>query len=117
MGQSDLDPRTIDLNLNVNFSIEIFYQCEYLAQVERPNYGTITACLRKGSAYRYKNMQEQGQDFTEMTSHEVWYIFIMNVSYPDNTKFIQFIEILLPVTKMKELFTLCLHIILISYPP
>ena len=47
MGQSDLDPRTIDLNLNVNLPIEILYQYEYVAQVERLNYGTIIACLRK----------------------------------------------------------------------
>ena len=37
MGQSDLDPRTIDLNLNVNLLIEILYQNEYVAQVERLN--------------------------------------------------------------------------------
>ena len=54
MGQSDIDPRTIDLNLNVNLPIEILYQYEYVAQVERVNYGTITACLSKGSAYRCK---------------------------------------------------------------
>ena len=54
MGQSDLDPRTIDLNLNVNLNIEILYQYEYVAQVERLYYGTITACLRKGSTYRCK---------------------------------------------------------------
>ena len=29
MGKSDLDPRTIDLNLNVNLPIEILYQYEY----------------------------------------------------------------------------------------
>ena len=51
MGQNDLDPRTIDLNLNVNLAIEIVYQNEYVAQVERHNYGTITACHRKGSAF------------------------------------------------------------------
>ena len=54
MGQSDLDLRTIDLNLHVNLTIEILYQYEYVAQVERLNYGTITACLRKNSAYRCK---------------------------------------------------------------
>ena len=54
MGQNDLDTRTIDLNLNVNLAIEILYQYEYVAQEERLNYGTITACLRKGSAFRYK---------------------------------------------------------------
>ena len=31
-----------------------FSQYENVAQVERLNYGTITACLRKGSAFRYK---------------------------------------------------------------
>ena len=55
MDQSDLDLRTIDLNLNVNLPIEILYQYKYVAQEERLNYGTITACLRKGSAYRCKN--------------------------------------------------------------
>ena len=54
MGTNDLDPRTIDLNLNVNLAIEILYQYEYVAQVERLNYGTITACLRKGSELRCK---------------------------------------------------------------
>ena len=54
MGQNDLDPRTIDLNLNVNLAIEILYQYEYVAQVVRLNYGAITACLRKGSAFRCK---------------------------------------------------------------
>ena len=51
MGQSDLDPEQYALNLNVNLPIEILYQYEYVAQVERLNHGTITACLRKGSAY------------------------------------------------------------------
>ena len=54
MDQKDLDPQTIDLNLNVNLVIEILYQYEYVAQEERLNYGTITACLRKGSAFRCK---------------------------------------------------------------
>ena len=45
MGKNDLGPRTFDLNLNVNLAIEILYQYEYVAQVERLNYGTITACL------------------------------------------------------------------------
>ena len=54
MGKNDLDPRTIDVNLNVNLAIEILLQYEYVAQVERLNYGTITTCLRKGSAFRCK---------------------------------------------------------------
>ena len=54
MDQNDLDPRTIDLNLDVNLAIEILYQYEYVAQVERLNYGTIIACVRKGSAFRCK---------------------------------------------------------------
>ena len=54
MGQNYLDPQTIDLNLNLNLAIEILYQYEYVAQVERLNYGTITAYLRKGSAFRGK---------------------------------------------------------------
>ena len=52
MGKNDIDPRTIDLNLNVNLAIKILYQYEYVAQVERLNYGIIPACLRKGSAFR-----------------------------------------------------------------
>ena len=53
MGKSGLVLPTIniDLNLSVNLSIEILYQYEYVAQIKRLNYGTITACLRKGSAY------------------------------------------------------------------
>ena len=54
MDQNDIDPRTIDLNLNVNLAIEILYQYTYVAQVERLNYGTITACLRECSAFRCK---------------------------------------------------------------
>ena len=54
MCKNDLDPRTIDLNLNVNLAIEMLYQYEYVARVERLNYGTITTCLRKGSAFRCK---------------------------------------------------------------
>ena len=54
MGQNDLDPRTIDLNFNVNLAIEILYQYKYVAQVERLNYGTTSACLRKGYAFRCK---------------------------------------------------------------
>ena len=54
MGKNDLDPRAIDLNLDVNLAIEVLYQYEYVAQVEILNYGTITACLRKGSAFRCK---------------------------------------------------------------
>ena len=45
MGQNDLDPRTIELNLNMNLAIEILYQDENVAQVESLNYVTITACL------------------------------------------------------------------------
>ena len=54
MCKNNLDPRTIDLNLNENLAIEILYQYEHVAQVERLNYGTITACLRKGFAFRCK---------------------------------------------------------------
>ena len=112
MGQNDLDPQTIDLNLNVYLAIEILYQYEYVAQVERLNYGTITACLRKDSAFRCKISRNKSKVLTEMTSHEILYIFKINVSYLDNTQFIQFIESILPyVTKMKKLFTLCFHVI------
>ena len=52
MGQSGIDPRTIDLNLYWNLPIEILYQNEYVALLERLNYGLITTCLRKGSEYR-----------------------------------------------------------------
>ena len=36
MGQSDLDPRTIDLYLNVTIPVWILYKYEYVAQVKRP---------------------------------------------------------------------------------
>ena len=52
MGQSDLDPRKIDLNLYGNLPAEILYKYEYVAHLERLNYGAITIFLRKGSAYR-----------------------------------------------------------------
>ena len=41
MGQSDLDPRTIDLGLFGNLPIELLYQYKYVAQLEtelRDNY-------------------------------------------------------------------------------
>ena len=96
MGQSDLDPRTIDLNLNVNLPIEILYQYEYVALIERLNYWTRTACLRKGSAYGARLRRKKSKFLTDMTSHKVWYIFKMNIPYLDNTIFIQFIESLFP---------------------
>ena len=52
VGQSDLDPQKIDLNLYGNLPIELLYQYAYVAQLERLNYGTITTFLRKGSGYR-----------------------------------------------------------------
>ena len=63
MDQNDLDPRTIDINLNVNLAIEILYQYEYVAQVERLNYGTIIAGLRKGYTFRCKIKKKQEQGF------------------------------------------------------
>ena len=96
MGQNDLDPRTIDLHINVNLAIEILYKYEHVAQVERLNYGAITACLRKGSAFRWKIKKNKNKVLTEMTSYKVKYIFEMNVLFLDNTQFIQFIESLLP---------------------
>ena len=71
MGQNNLDPRTIDLNLNVNLAIEILYQYEYVAQVERLNYGTITACLRKVLYIDARLSRNKSKDLTEMTLHEV----------------------------------------------
>ena len=53
--QSYLDPQTIDMNFYAYLpivSIEILYQYEYVAQLERPNYGTIATCRGKDSAYR-----------------------------------------------------------------
>ena len=52
MDQGDLGPRKININLNVNLPIDILYQYKYVAQVERLNYGTITAYLRKDSGTR-----------------------------------------------------------------
>ena len=73
MGQNDL--LTIDPNLNVNLAIEILYQYEYVAQVERLNYGTVTACLRKGSAFRckIKYKQEQGFNGNDVTWSLVYF--------------------------------------------
>ena len=42
MGQSDLDPRTINLNLYGNLLIEILYQYECVAQLEKLNKGRDT---------------------------------------------------------------------------
>ena len=89
----------IDLNLNVSLPIEIFYQYEYVAQVERLNHGTITACLTNVERVLHidaRLSRNKSKVLTEMTLHEVQYIFKMNVSYLDNTKCIQFIESLLP---------------------
>ena len=47
MGQSDLDPRKIDLNLYGNLPIEILYQYAYVAQLVRTNYGAITTLLER----------------------------------------------------------------------
>ena len=63
MGQSDLDPRKIDLNLYGNLPIEILYQYAYIAQLERLNYLIITTFLRKGSAYRCEITWEQERGF------------------------------------------------------
>ena len=52
MGQNDLDPRIIDLNLNVYLAIEILYQYEYVCTGRETDYSAITACLRKGPAFR-----------------------------------------------------------------
>ena len=52
MDQSDLHSRTIDLNLYGNLPIEILYQYEYVVQLEKLNYGTITTRLRNGFAYQ-----------------------------------------------------------------
>ena len=71
MGQSDLDLRTIALDLNVDLPIEILYQYEYVAQVERLNRRKITACLRKCSAYRCQISRNKSKVLTEMTSNEV----------------------------------------------
>ena len=47
-----------------------------------------------------------------MTSHEVKYIFKMNVSYLDNTQFIHSLRAFSHKwLKMKKVFTLCLHVI------
>ena len=96
MSKNDLDPWTIDLHLNVNLAIEILYQYEYVAQVERLNFRTITAYLRKVLHFNARLSRNKSKVLTEMKSHEVKYIFKMNVSYLDNTQFIQIIESLLP---------------------
>ena len=67
MGQNDLDPRTIYLKLYVNLPIEILYQYQYVAQVERLTYGTITICLRKGSAYEARLRSNKSKVLTDMT--------------------------------------------------
>ena len=60
IGQSDLDPQTIDLNLDVILPIEILYQYVYVAEIERLNFGTVTACFRKGSAYQKEVASQKG---------------------------------------------------------
>ena len=119
MGQSDLDPRTIDLNLNVNLPIEILYQYKYVEQAERLNYGTTTACLRKGSAYRCKITKEHEQGFNgnnvawslvyfqkECIVHRQYKIYSIHWESSSTSE----------VTKMKELFTICLHVNLVILP-
>ena len=95
MGLNDLDSRTIDLNLNVNLAIEILYQYKYVTQVYRLNYGTITACVRKGSVFRCNIKKEQEQDFNGNDVKWSLEYFKINLSYLDDTQFIQFIESLL----------------------
>ena len=45
MCQNDLDPRTIDPTLYVNYPFDILYQSEYVAQLDKLSleYGKITA--------------------------------------------------------------------------
>ena len=61
MGQSDPDPRIIDLNLYMNFPIEILHQYEDVTQLERLNYGTITITRIR---------RDKSKVLTEMTSRE-----------------------------------------------
>ena len=70
MGKNDLDPRTIDLNLNMNLAIEILYQYGYVAQVERLNDGTITAFLERVLHFDARLSRNKSKVLTEMTSHE-----------------------------------------------
>ena len=69
--KNDLDPRTIDLNLNVNLAIEIVYQYEYVAQVERLNYGTKQHVLERVLHFDARVSRNKSKALTEMTSHEV----------------------------------------------
>ena len=48
MGQSDLDPRTIDLILYVSRPVELWYKDDYVVQTGRQNYGTIIILSLKG---------------------------------------------------------------------
>ena len=70
MGQSDLDPRTIELNLYGNLPIKILYQYEYVAQLEKLNYGTITICLRKVLHIDARFLRNKNKVFTGMTSRD-----------------------------------------------
>ena len=55
MGQNDLDPRTIDLNLNMNLAIEILHRYEYVEQVERLNYGTMAKSRKYQGVFEVKS--------------------------------------------------------------
>ena len=71
MDKNDLDPRTIDLNLNGNLAIEILYQYEYVAQVERRNQGQQQHVLESVLHFDARLSRNKSKVLTEMTSHEV----------------------------------------------
>ena len=83
MGQSDVDPRKIDLNLYGNLPIETLYQYAYVAQLERQLKHFLERVLHFDARLRTSNSKV----FTEMTSREHQHIEKMNVSYLHNMKF------------------------------
>ena len=75
MGQSDLDPRTIDLNIYGNLPIKILYQYAYVTHLERLNYGTITTCLIERVLHIDARLRRnKSKVLSEMTSREHQYI-------------------------------------------
>ena len=59
MNHSDLDPRKIDLFLYASIHYVVVFQCHFVVQPNRLNYGTFEHDLEKGSEYRREITNEK----------------------------------------------------------
>ena len=68
MSHGDLGPRKIDLFLYVSIHFVVVYECHFVVQPNRLNYGTFEHVLEKSSEYRWEITRENKRGRTEMTS-------------------------------------------------